>query len=199
MGLVPFDWSQVATIFSIYSQIHLVLVPFLKNLLLFLCEFHIMYPNPTHPPSCPAPTLAIPPSKRKKILLWKLQHVTVCPTVYPFVHTSLLANFYCSESLVWLKASGFCYSIHTETSLGLLSDILLLPCVMEILQFGICRTSPFMHSNSSSMGWMLGWINSKAWIWAWEVSELVSPSALLYPHTTGMSSAALPWLAHLML
>lgn len=29
---------------------------------------------------------------------------------------------------------------------------------------------------------MLGWANSKPWIWAWEVAELVSPAALLGPH-----------------
>jgi hypothetical protein len=47
------------------------------------------------------------------------------------------------------RASVFSYSVNTGSSLGLLPDSLLLPCVMEILWFGICRTSPFMHSSSS--------------------------------------------------
>ena len=39
-----------------------------------------------------------------------------------------------------------------------------------------------MHSSSSQMRWMLGQANSKPWIWAWVVAELVSPQALLHPH-----------------
>lgn len=33
----------------------------------------------------------------------------VCHKVYPFVHTSLLENIHCNESLVWFETSGFCY------------------------------------------------------------------------------------------
>jgi hypothetical protein len=40
----------------------------------------------------------------------------VCPIVHPFVHTSLRVNVHCSESLVWLKASGFCYRTMTGFS-----------------------------------------------------------------------------------
>jgi hypothetical protein len=43
-------------------------------------------------------------------------------------------NGHCSASLVWFKGSGFCYTINTGSSLGLLLDILLLPRAMEILQ-----------------------------------------------------------------
>jgi hypothetical protein len=53
--------------------------------------------------------------------------------VYPFVHTSLLANVHFNESFIWYEASGFCYIINTGTSLGLLLDILSMPCVVEIL------------------------------------------------------------------
>ena len=49
-------------------------------------------------------------------------------TEHPFVHTSLLANIHCSESLVWLKTSGFFYTINTVSSLGLLLAIQLSPC-----------------------------------------------------------------------
>ena len=55
----------------------------------------------------------------------------VCPTVYPFAQTALLANVHRNGSLVWFEASGSCYTINTGTSLVF---ILLLPCVMEILQ-----------------------------------------------------------------
>lgn len=44
-------------------------------------------------------------------------------------HCTPFANIHHSESLVWIEAS----IINTGSSLGLLSDILLLPCVMEIL------------------------------------------------------------------
>jgi hypothetical protein len=84
--------------------------------------------------------------------MWKLECGTLCPTVHPFVHTSLLVNVQCDESLVWFKASGSCYTISTGSSLGFLSDILSLPYVMEILQLWICRTGPFMHSRSSRLG-----------------------------------------------
>ena len=56
------------------------------------------------------------PTERKKISLWKLQCVTVCPMVFPFAHTCLLTNIHCNESLVWYKASDFCYSINIGTT-----------------------------------------------------------------------------------
>ena len=61
----------------------------------------------------------------------------------PFVHTSLLANVHCNESLVWFEASDFCYTGNTGSSLRRLSDVLLLPRVMEFLWFWICRTKSF--------------------------------------------------------
>ena len=57
----------------------------------------------------------------------------LCDIAYPFVQTVLLANAHCHESLVCFKASGFCYTINTGSSPGLLSDILMWPCVMEIM------------------------------------------------------------------
>lgn len=50
-----------------------------------------------------------------------------------FIHTSLLADIHCSNSLVCYQASGFCYSINTGTSGEFLLDIILLPCIMEVL------------------------------------------------------------------
>lgn len=37
--------------------------------------------------------------------------------VYLFDHMSLLANVHCHEPLVWFKASGFCYTTNTCSSL----------------------------------------------------------------------------------
>jgi hypothetical protein len=97
---------------------------FFFNFSLVLCDFHIMSPNPFH--SFPSPftpqtrPLQPLPQQRKKMSHGNYS-VSVCSTVYPFVHTSLLA-----------EASGFCYSINAGSLLGLL-DILVLPCVVEIV------------------------------------------------------------------
>lgn len=67
-------------------------------------------------------------------MFWELLLcITVYSTVHPFVHTSLLVNVHCNDMKVWYEPSGFCYSINTGTSLGLLLDILLLPCVLKVL------------------------------------------------------------------
>ena len=42
----------------------------------------------------------------------------MCSTVYASVHTSLIANIHCNESLVWFEASGFCYTINAGSSQG---------------------------------------------------------------------------------
>lgn len=68
-------------------------------------------------------------------------------TVSPLVNISLLASVRYKESLVWFKISGFCYTINNESSLWLLLNILLLPCVIEILQFQCCISSPFTYSS----------------------------------------------------
>jgi len=51
------------------------------------------------------------------------------------------------ESLVWFEVSGFSDTINIGSLLGLLLVILLLPSVMEILQFWISRTGPFTSPN----------------------------------------------------
>jgi hypothetical protein len=84
-----------------------------------------------------------PPSKQSR------ENISLCDAVchsvsivYPFVHTSLLVNVNCNESLVWFEL--FCDTINIESSLGLLPVILLLPCVMEVLQLQNGRTGPFV-------------------------------------------------------
>jgi hypothetical protein len=123
-------WPRASLFFSILFLISL-LIP---------CEFHTMHPNRTH-----LPIPLYPPSKEKnknktinnnnnKKSRCGSCSVSVCPTVSPFVHTSLLANVHCNALLVWFETSGFCYSIYTGSSLGLLSDVLFSLCVVEILQ-----------------------------------------------------------------
>jgi hypothetical protein len=138
----------------------------LFNFLLILCDFPIMHSGPTHlpTPSYPPSTLATSLPKKIKahkqinktnireyILLWKLLCVTMCPTGYPAVHTSSLANLHCNESLIWFEIAGFCNTFSTGSSLELFLVILLLPCVSEILQLWISRAHPIMCSNSSQM------------------------------------------------
>jgi hypothetical protein len=42
------------------------------------------------------------------------------------------------------EASGSCHTINNRSPLGLLSNLLMLPCFMEILQFWICRIGPLL-------------------------------------------------------
>ena len=82
-----------------------------------------MHFYPTRLPGAAKPpwALAISPWEEKKNSPWELQCITVCYTVNPFAHIDSLANVHCNESLVWFKVSGFCYTINTGFSLGLLS------------------------------------------------------------------------------
>lgn len=57
-------------------------------------------------------------------------------TVHPFVCTSFLVRVRCSQLWAWLEASGFCCIFSTESSLGLLSDILGCPGSWCFYSFG---------------------------------------------------------------
>lgn len=48
--------------------------------------------------------------------------------MYHSVHQSSLSYVIAMSSLVWFKASGFCDTISTENSLGLLSDPVIALC-----------------------------------------------------------------------
>jgi hypothetical protein len=75
-----------------------------------------------------------------------LKEAAVCRGVTQYTllskHLYLQRVIAMSQALVWFKASGFCYTINTGSSQGLLSDFLLLPCVMETLQLWFCRLVP---------------------------------------------------------
>ena len=72
--------------------------------------------------------------KKEKSFMEAIVCHYIYPTIYPFVHTSLLANVHCNQSLLSFEASGFCYSINTGSSPGLLLDTLLFSVVIEIPQ-----------------------------------------------------------------
>ena len=61
----------------------------------------------------------------------------------PFPTHLCLQMSICNKSFVWFEASDFCYTGNTGSSLRRLSDVLLLPRVMEFLWFWICRTKSF--------------------------------------------------------
>jgi hypothetical protein len=63
----------------------------------------------------------------------------------------LLADIECNDLEIWYEASGFCYYIKIGTLRGLVLNIQVLPCVMEILQLWVCMTGPFTHFHSSWM------------------------------------------------
>lgn len=102
----------------------------------------------------------------------------VCHAVaYPlYKQLYLQGRVHYNESLVWFKESSFCYTINTGPFPWIFSDILPLPRVMEILWQWPRRTGPFTSSSSSWIGWVLGWVNSRPWLWAWVEAELVSLS-----------------------
>jgi hypothetical protein len=137
-----------------------------------------MHPDLTHLPIplyLPS-VLATSPSKRKKeshCRSYSVSQYTLCPL---FFASTCLSQW----SLVWSEASGFCYTISTGSSPGLFWDILLLPCVMEILQRWICRVVSFMCLSSLLMEHlqMLVWANSKPWICAWMVASSPVPTPL---------------------
>ena len=94
--------------------------------------------------------------KKEKSFMEAIVCHYIYPTIYPFVHTSLLANVHCNQSLLSFEASGFCYSINTGSSPGLLLDTLLFSVVIEIPQLWIFRTSllpaPAIHRWGRCLG-----------------------------------------------
>jgi hypothetical protein len=60
-----------------------------------------------------------------------------------FAQTTLFTNVYGNESLVWFEASGFATPSVLDPHWDSFLDILLLPCVSDILQLWICRYGPF--------------------------------------------------------
>jgi hypothetical protein len=160
-----------------------------NNKKLVLCEFPIMHSNPIHLPilSYLPSTLVTSPIREKK---YGCGSCCVSQSVSQYTLLSTLNDW-----LVWYEASGFCYAINTGISWGLLSDILLLPCVMEVLQLWIRRTGTIVCSAVHQ--WGRCWINSKFWIWASSLPiSLQFCLSSLCPHPS--VSHSLPFLHHLL-
>ena len=122
---------------------------------MILCEFHITNPNPTHllvPPYMPSALAASPQKKpvsqsvnqsinqsisQSSLSLWKLWYAmvchSVCSTVYPFAQTAFLQMLIAVSH--WSGSRPLLYYQYCVLT-GTLLAILLLPCVVEILQFG---------------------------------------------------------------
>jgi len=94
-----------------------------------------MHPNPTHlpiPSFLPSALATSQTKEKKKIPLWQLQFL--CVPQYSLLST--LLHFQISLQWVIGLDQDFCYTINTGSSLGLLSDMVLFPSVVEILQLG---------------------------------------------------------------
>lgn len=102
----------------------------------------------------------------------------MCHTVHSSVHTALLGNTHCSESLVWLQA-GFCYTINSRTSLGLLSELLLFPCVTGTCSFDL-QALPLHVLQQFRGGVDVGAGQLTAGIWVWVAADLVRLTAFQY-------------------
>lgn len=92
------------------------------------------------------PPFQPPPQQRKKSCCGSCRVSQCVPQCSLFVHT-LFASVYCDDLLVCLLLH-YQYQIFSGTAVR----SHLSPCVMEILWFWICRTSPFVHSRSLLMG-----------------------------------------------
>lgn len=91
----------------------------------------------------------------KNVSQWNLQCIMVYHPLYSSAQTKLLMSTAVSH-LLGLKPLGFCYTLNTGTAPGLLSDILLLRCVMELQQLCVYKARTFTCSISSYMVQMLG-------------------------------------------
>lgn len=96
-----------------------------------------MHPNPTHPipHNCPLPLQPLSPNRVKLELKQSRCASCMCHTL----HTLLLTHLYLHMLIALshrfcFKASGFCYTLYNESSLGFLLDIPFFALCHEILQ-----------------------------------------------------------------
>lgn len=133
-------------------------------------------------------------TKKKKnfivvAVVWHMSH-----TVHYLVHFPLLSSTHCKESLLWFEASGFCFSINTGPSLGILLDILLLLVPWRCCRFGSVGPMPSFALEDHRWG-DLGIAQLIALVLGWVVAGLISLPAVPHAHT---SSPVLSQLVHPM-
>jgi hypothetical protein len=97
---------------------------------------------------------------------WKLWCATVVPITHPFVHTSLLANVYCNDSMVWHEVSAsatlsilephwdfsrISYYYSVSGRLYRFRSVELAPsCTLPVLQWGRCWCGSIQSSKFTS-------------------------------------------------
>jgi hypothetical protein len=148
-----------------------------------------MNPNLAYLPSLHThPLLLQPHPPKKTIYLWKLKCVTQHTTKGCFFHTPLLASVHCNEPLVWFKASLWLLQHHQYWILAgtpLRYPAVALshgdPVALDLQDWPFHALQKLFYRWGT--GW--GWANSKPWIWAWVITELVIPPALLHHYYQG--------------
>jgi hypothetical protein len=113
---------------------------FYLTLYLFLLKFTTCTTIPFIPTLFPFKLSLLKEKEGKKPIVKTVVYHNVSHGI--FVHTFLFAIFHWNCSLVWVKTSGFCYTINTGSSPGILLDTVLLTCVKKILQLEICWSTP---------------------------------------------------------
>jgi hypothetical protein len=144
----------------------------LWNLLFFIfsfyCEFYIMCPNPAHlplPSYLPSTLATVPKTEEKENLLVK---AVVCHSVSHRIPFSSYF-FVCKCSLQWLIGLVKGLQLLLLYQYWKLSGTPLRYCCYMSWRF-YCFWSvehPFTNSSNLSIAQMLGWDNSKPWMWVW--------------------------------
>jgi hypothetical protein len=95
-------------------------------------DLHTHSPSPSPSPPVHSPPLQLPPKQREKNLIVEaVVYHSVSHTIYTLWSTLLCLQMFIAITRSVLRPLAS--AISTGTLLGLLSNILLLPCVMEIL------------------------------------------------------------------
>lgn len=151
---------------------------------LILCEFHIMFPNPTRLPfSYPSSTLDHTPTRNLSVEAVVCQSIPL-PTQLDLQMLIAVSHRSGLRSLVSAtpgSAPGF-------------SWVSCCPVSCRSYSFGSSGQVSFICSNSSQMGWA----NTKPCTWAWEVAEMFSlPAHSHQDYQWEFSSTGLAWSSSL--
>lgn len=114
---IPPDCSQLVTLICHLSYCHLCCCCF-PDRFFSLYWFFVNFTSTPQFYSSPPPLIPNlqPPNREKNLVV----EAVMCHSVSSFCLHFFACTCSCSDSLVCYEASGFCYSIHTRTSLGLL-------------------------------------------------------------------------------
>lgn len=117
----------------------------------------------------------------------------MCHTVNPFTKTASPANGHCNESLLWLKASGFCYIINTGSHWDLCQISRCCPVSWRSCNFDSAGPAP--SGAPAVLRWDRHWggptqspKSGPGWYLSWSTCLL----SCTYTYTTRKSSLALP-------